>query len=37
MDNIKDDLYYIRKIFDDLEFIERHMASADIREFEKVQ
>lgn len=33
MDNIKDDLYYIRKIFDDLEFIERHMASVDLEEF----
>ena len=33
MDNIKDDLYYIRKIFDDLEFIERHMTSVDLEEF----
>ena len=32
MDNIKNDKYYIQKIIQDLEFIEKHMYNVDIDE-----
>ena len=33
MDNVKNDAYYIRKIVEDLRFIEIHMAPVDKEEF----
>ena len=32
MDNVKNDCYYIRKIRNDLQFIEQHMKDVDIEE-----
>ncbi len=33
MDNVKDDAYYIEKLFEDLSFIVRHMTSVDQKAF----
>ena len=34
MDNVKNDAYYIGKVFDDLAFIIRHMKDVDSEAFE---
>ena len=35
MDNLKNNAYYVGKIYDDLEFIVKHMRTADYEEFAK--